>query len=219
MDDVTAAPLRARMVREQLAARGIDDPRVLASMAAAPRHLFVPAEQSEAAYEDRPLPIGMDQTISQPYMVGIMTQMLALRPGDAVLEIGTGSGYQAAILSPIVDRVITIERHGNLARAAADRLAALGYDNVEVRHGDGTLGAPDRAPFDAILVTAGGPRTPSRLLRQLADGGRLLCPVGDRAIQRLVLLRRRGDTVAPEEGTRCVFVPLVGADGWPEEDA
>jgi protein-L-isoaspartate(D-aspartate) O-methyltransferase len=217
VDEATAAALRAGMVREQLAAQGIRNRRVLASMGAVPRHRFVPDDVAERAYENCPLPIGLGQTISQPYMVALMTELIEPGPADSVLEIGTGSGYQAAVLSPLVDQVVSIERHPELARAAAARLAELGCRNVRVELGDGTLGAPGAAPFDAILVTAGGPRPPAQLVRQLADGGRLLCPVGDRATQRLVLLRRRGNTVVPEEGTRCVFVPLIGADAWEDE--
>jgi protein-L-isoaspartate(D-aspartate) O-methyltransferase len=208
---------RDRMVDEQIAARGVRDPAVLQAMRTVPRECFVDEIQVRFAYEDEPLPIGEGQTISQPYIVAAMTQALRLRPSDRVLEIGTGSGYAAAVLSGIVAEVYTIERVESLARSARLRLRDLGYANVHVRHGDGSLGWPEHAPYDAIVVTAGGPDVPGSLLRQLAIGGRLIMPVG-RATrwQRLVRVVRTGeDTYEREALEEVAFVPLIGAEGWP----
>lgn len=194
------------MVRRQLRRRGINDERVLAAMAEVPRELFVPEEQRWRAYDDGALPIGAGQTISQPWIVACMAQLLELGGGETVLEVGTGSGYSAAVLSRLCAQVVTVERHGSLAREARDRLAELGYANVEVRHGDGILGAPDRAPFDGVSVTAtavGGP--PPALLSQLAPGGALVCPVDRGGHERLV--RFRGDGEETVAGVR--FVPLL----------
>jgi len=207
--------LRSRMVERDLAGRGIGDARVLDAMRAVPREHFVAPELREFAYEDSPLPIEEEQTISQPWIVAHMTEALELRGGEKVLEIGTGSGYAAAVLSRIAGHVYTIERHGPLARLAAARLGALGYDNVTVRHGDGTLGWAEEAPFDAIVVAAGGPRVPRPLLEQLRDGGRLVIPVGETLHeQRLVRVVRSGDQFLGEELGPVRFVPLVGAAGW-----
>ncbi len=205
---------RRRMVERQIAARGVRDDRVLEAMRRVPRHRFVPDDVVPQAYDDRPLPIGEGQTISQPYMVAIMTELLDLSPGDCVLEIGTGSGYQAAVLAELVRRVLTIERMTDLARSARERLEELGYDNVTVVTGDGTLGSPENAPFDAIVVTAGGPSVPQALESQLALRGRLVCPVGDRSLQRLLKITRTPEGFTTQESTRCVFVPLIGAQGW-----
>lgn len=217
VDKSAGAPLAETqaMLQQQIVARGLHDPRVLAAMAAVDRGAFVPEAMRVNAYEDRPLPIGQEQTISQPYMVACMTALLALRPGARVLEVGTGSGYQAAVLAQLAGSVITVERHAALADAARARLAALGYQNVVVHHADGTLGWPEGAPYDAILVTAGAPEVPAALLAQLAPGGTLVCPVGTRAEQRLVVVHQGEAGLEQHYDTRCLFVPLLGAQGWP----
>jgi protein-L-isoaspartate(D-aspartate) O-methyltransferase len=206
---------RQYMVDRQIRARGVTDARVLAAMADVPREAFVSPELAELAYDDRPLPIESGQTISQPYIVALMTEALRLRGDETVLEIGTGSGYAAAVLSRVVKQVYTIERHAELAEIARDRLAALGYRNVDVRCGDGTLGWPERAPFDAIVVTAAGPSLPAALLAQLARGGRLVMPVGSSRVQELVRVTRdaRGDLHRDNLGA-VQFVPLIGEHGW-----
>ena len=208
------ALMRERMVREQLESRGIRDQRLLQVMRELPRHLFIPPDMAREAYHDNPLPIGTGQTISQPYMVALMTELLALRGGEKVLEVGTGSGYQAAILGKMAREVISIEKHGNLAEEARERLRSLGIGNVEVRVGDGSPGLPDEAPFDAIIVTAGAPGIPRPLTEQLADGGRLVIPVGSSGMQTLTLVTREGGEYRTEEKGGCVFVPLVGRHGW-----
>jgi len=207
---------RARMVEEQLVARGIRDARVLEAMRRVPRQLFVPREQQPFAYTDRALPIASDQTISQPFMVATMTEALRAEPTARVLEVGTGSGYQAAILSVLVSDVVSIERRPDLADAAAATLSALGFHNVKVIVGDGTLGAPDLAPFDGILVTAGAPRVPPALPEQLRDGGRLVIPVGPPSQQEVVVISRHGEEFDEYRREGCVFVPLIGAAGWPD---
>jgi protein-L-isoaspartate(D-aspartate) O-methyltransferase len=214
MDDFAEA--RDRMVVEQLAARGVRDERVLDAMRRVPRHRFVPPDRQGLAYADRALPIGEEQTISQPLMVATMTEALGAGTDWRVLEVGTGSGYQAAVLSLLVREVISIERRADLAAAARATLAALGYGHVRVLVGDGTLGAPDWAPFDGILVTAGAPRVPATLCGQLRDGGRLVIPVGPPLHQELVVVTRDGDRFEEARGGGCVFVPLIGAAGWPE---
>ena len=204
-------------IDEQLVARGIRDPRVLEAMRRVPREAFVPGESQPLAYADRALPIRGGQTISQPFMVAVMTEALGLRGDERVLEIGTGSGYQAAILAELASEVITIERLAELAGDARAILHSLGYSNVEVIVGDGTLGLADRAPFDRILVTAGAPRVPEALTRQLsAAGGRLVIPVGPSDQQWLRVITRDGDRFAEATRDACVFVPLVGEDAWPE---
>jgi protein-L-isoaspartate(D-aspartate) O-methyltransferase len=211
---------REKMVDAQIAGRGIHDAGVLAAMRKVPREAFVPAHLVSRAYEDGPLPIGEGQTISQPYIVAAMTEALRLQPGDRVLEIGTGSGYAAAVLSVLAAEVYTIERLERLAASARRRLHDLGYANVHVRPGDGSLGWPEHAPYDAIVVTAGGPDVPPSLLQQLAVGGRLVMPIGPTPrSQRLVRVVRtteeRYDREALEE---VAFVPLIGAEGWPAEE-
>jgi len=217
MDDAIAR--REQMVRAHLAARGIRDARLLEAFRAVPRERFLPPELAEFAYEDAPLPIEQGQTISQPYIVALMTSALELSPGDRVLEVGTGSGYAAAILGHLADQVYTIERHEELARVAARRLAELELDNVSVRHGDGSLGWPEHAPFDGIVVAAGGPGVPPALLEQLAPGGRLVMPVGEgRELQKLVrITRQRDGRYASEDLGDVRFVPLIGAQGWEDE--
>jgi protein-L-isoaspartate(D-aspartate) O-methyltransferase len=217
MPDLSAA--REHMVRAHVAGRGIRDAALLAAMRQVPREAFLPPELAEFAYEDTPLPIARGQTISQPYIVALMTAALALRPQDRVLEIGTGSGYAAAVVSRIAREVYTIERHAELAEAAGARLRDLGFRNVHVLHGDGTLGWPAHAPYDAIVVTAGGPAIPEALLAQLAVGGRLVIPVGeDRTLQTLVRVTRAADgTLRREDLGDVRFVPLIGAEGWEEE--
>ncbi len=206
--------MRAAMVEAQIRRRGIRDPRVLDALARVPRHEFVPANLRAMAYDDTPLPIGGGQTISQPYMVALMTEALGLRGGEKVLEVGTGSGYQAAVLAELGCRVISVERDPELAEQAARRLDRLGYD-VQVVVGDGTLGVPEEAPFQAILVTAGAPRVPPSLEAQLdPQGGVLVIPVGDRGVQELLRLTRRGNRVLREDLGGCRFVPLVGKEGW-----
>ena len=210
-----AGKKRRAMVQKQLLERGIRDPLVLQAMAEVPRELFVPDEWQEYAYEDSPLPIGQDQTISQPYVVAWMIEVLALSPRDCVLEIGTGSGYGAAVLGRIAREVYTIERHKDLAEAAENRLKDLGYAHVHVRQGDGTLGWPEEAPFDGIVVTASGPQIPRPLAEQLALGGRLVIPIGQTPdSQELIRLRRTGERVRRESLGAVRFVPLVGRAGW-----
>jgi protein-L-isoaspartate(D-aspartate) O-methyltransferase len=211
------AGARERMVNLQLAARGIADSRVLQAFREVPREAFLPVGLEDFAYDDGPLPIGEKQTISQPYIVGLTAQALALNGHEHVLEVGTGSGYAAAILSRLVARVTTIERLPALAEAARGHLARLGYENVEVLLGDGTLGRRDRAPYDAIAVAAGGPLVPNALCEQLALGGRLVIPVGTREDQKLVRITRTTTrTFAWEPLSDVRFVPLIGAQGWSE---
>jgi len=200
---------RDRMVENQLAARGITDQRVLDAMQRVPRHEFVPAEWRTAAYLDRPLPIGYDQTISQPYIVAFMTQILNVGPGDRVLEVGAGSGYQAAVLAELAAQVYTIEIVEPLGRRAAETLARLGYRNVSVRIGDGYRGWPAAAPFDAIIVTAAPDHVPQPLIDQLKEGGRMIIPVGE-GIQNLILLRKAGGKLRQEQVLPVRFVPMTG---------
>jgi protein-L-isoaspartate(D-aspartate) O-methyltransferase len=209
------------MVAGQIAARGVEDPLVLDAMRAVPREDFVPADLAEYAYEDGPLSIGHGQTISQPYIVAVMIAAARVRPGDRVLEIGTGSGYGAAVLSKIAGEVYTVERIEGLADSARDRLAALGYDNVHVRCGDGTLGWAEHAPYDAIIVTAGGPTVPRALMEQLKPGGRLVMPLGSELrAQRLIRRTRTGpETYTQDDLEWVVFVPLIGEQGWPVASA
>ena len=203
------------MVEAQLRARDIKDPRVLAAMAAVPREAFVPDRERAAAYQDGPLPIGAGQTISQPYMVARMTELIHVAAGDRVLDIGTGSGYQAAVLAELGCQVTSIEREADLAASAAARLADLGYaGRVEVRTGDGTLGAPDGAPWDGIVVAAAAPAVPDTLREQLADVRRMVIPVGTRREQLLIVVERNGDEWREWSDGPCVFVPLIGAAGW-----
>jgi protein-L-isoaspartate(D-aspartate) O-methyltransferase len=204
------------MVDRQIAARGVRSERVLEAMRKVPRERFVPVRMAEFAYDDAPLPIGEGQTISQPYIVAYMTEALALEGGEKILEIGTGSGYAAAVLGEIADEVYTIERIDRLADSARATLADLGYDNVTVLHGDGTLGWPDQAPYDGIVVTAGGPEVPASLKQQLKIGGRLVIPVGGHLdIQKLVCVTRISEQEFRSEDLVAVrFVPLVGAEGW-----
>jgi protein-L-isoaspartate(D-aspartate) O-methyltransferase len=208
--------LREKMVSTQLERRGIADARVMAAMRKVPREQFVADSLGEFAYDDAPLPIDAGQTISQPYIVALMTEALEVAPGDRVLEVGTGSGYAAAVLADLAGEVFTIERHENLAASARERLAALGYGNVTVLCGDGTKGWPEAAPFDAIVVAAGGPAVPTSLREQLAIGGRLVIPVGGAEnVQRLLRLRRTGGTSYAQQDLGAVrFVPLIGAEGW-----
>jgi len=208
-EDREFARARESMVATQIAARGVRDPKVLAAMRKVPRHLFVPAGSLGQAYEDYPLPIGHGQTISQPYIVGFMTEALDLEGGETVLEVGTGSGYQAAVLAEIAGRVYTIEIVAPLAEEAAARLRRLGYANVEVRAGDGYLGWPEAAPFDAIVLTAAAPRIPEPLKQQLRDGGRLVLPVGEEW-QELVVVTRRGDRFEEKRVLPVRFVPMTG---------
>lgn len=205
------------MVARQLVQRGIEDPRVLDVMARLPREAFVPGAPESVAYDDRALPIDQGQTISQPYIVARMTELLGVEHGDRILEIGTGSGYQAAVLAMLGARVVTIERHEALARGARERLRRLGIKGVEVRVGDGSGGDSDGAPWDGILVTAGAPTVPDALREQLGVGARLVIPVGPRDQQELVVIERRSPTDWHESSDGAVvFVPLVGEAGWGE---
>ncbi len=208
------------MVERQISRRGVRSRRVVAAMESVPRERFVPAGLEEFAYDDTPLPIGSDQTISQPYVVALMIEAAEIEPGDKVLEVGAGSGYAAAVMSRIADRVYAIERHRALADAARERIERCGYRNVEIRHGDGTRGWPEAAPFDAIIVSAGGPSVPHALAEQLEIGGRLVIPVGeDRRSQRLLRITRIAAGKYEEEDLGGVmFVPLIGEQGW-EDDA
>jgi protein-L-isoaspartate(D-aspartate) O-methyltransferase len=205
---------RSRMVREQIAARGVRDPRLLAVMESVPRHCFIPSGDLAWAYADGPLPIGHGQTISQPYIVALMTALLELEAADCVLEVGTGSGYQAAVLAKMAAEVHTVELIPDLAVLASRTLADLGYANVHVHPGDGSLGWPPAAPFDGILVAAAAPSAPQPLLDQLADGGRLVLPVGGRGYQTLEVWDRDGTKFSHTKSISVAFVPLRGAHGW-----
>lgn len=203
------------MVERQLQSRGIDDEGVLEAMRAIPRHRFLPPDRVGQSYLDRALPLREGQTISQPYMVAAMTQAMALEPECRVLEIGTGSGYQTAILAALSETVYTIERLPSLTDMARETLASLGVENVRFRTGDGSVGWPEEAPFDAIIVTAGAPAPPESLKAQLSpDGGRLVIPVGDQEIQTLYRFTRVGSEVTAESYMACRFVPLLGEEGW-----
>ncbi len=213
MQDQVAA--RMRMVEEQVVARGVADPRVVAAMRAVPREAFVADAYADRAYEDGPLPIGEGQTISQPYIVALMLEAARLAPDDRLLEVGSGSGYAAAVASRICRRVFAIERHAALADGAVAKWKALGYANIAQRTADGTLGWPEEAPFEAILVSAGGPSVPDALTAQLAPGGRLVIPVGSRGQQTLARVTRTGARTFEQENLAGVmFVPLVGEQGW-----
>ncbi len=207
---------RERMVEAQVMARGVHDERVLEAMRKVPRHLFVDEALRDQAYNDHPLPIAENQTISQPYIVGLMTESLELKGAEKVLEIGTGSGYQAAVLAELADRVFSIERFPELGYRANSVLRKLGYDNVIIRVGDGSLGWPDDAPFDGIMVTAGTPKIPQPLIDQLVMGGRLIVPVGDRTSQDLILVRRVPEGIRKTNLGGVRFVNLVGKWGWKE---
>ena len=207
------------MVERQLRARGIRDSRVLAAMLGVPRHAFVPPELQGNAYDDQPLPIGEGQTISQPYMVAAAAEALELRGTESVLEIGAGSGYQSAVLSLLAREVRAVETHASLAASAQNRLARLGYRNVQIRVGDGTAGWAEAAPFDVILVSAAAPQVPAPLVAQLAEGGRMVVPVGSAETQSLLRVRRRGAEILTERLFECRFVPLIGRYGWSAEEA
>ena len=208
------AVARERMVERQLRRRGITDERVLTAMARVPRHLFVPEHLRHLAYEDGALPIGEGQTISQPYIVATICALLQLGGTERVLDVGTGSGYQAAVLAELAVEVVTIERVPELADSAREALAQSGYGSVEVRVGDGSLGVPDRAPFNAIAVAAAAPSIPPALYEQLVEGGRLVIPRGGRWGQDLVLVERTPDGPVERKSVPCRFVPLVGAEGF-----
>lgn len=209
---------RKRMVEEQMRGRGIRDARVLDAILAVPRHLFVPEENRHLAYIDAPLPIGQRQTISQPYIVALMTELLELSGEEKVLEIGTGSGYQAAVLAHLAQHVYTLERISELAERASEVLQTLALDNVEVIVSDGSRGYADRAPYEGIVVTAAAPKVPDPLKQQLTDGGRLVLPVGGQAGQILERWRRLGETFECERVTPVAFVPLIGEHGWDADD-
>jgi protein-L-isoaspartate(D-aspartate) O-methyltransferase len=207
---------RNYMVDTQIKPRGITDARVVAAMRRVPRHKFVPEHLWDQAYNDYPLPIGEDQTISQPYIVALMTEILEPRETDRVLELGTGSGYQAAILAELVAQVYSIDRMAGLSARAQQVLSDLGYQNIHLRVGDGTLGWPEEAPFDGILVTAGAPQVPRPLVEQLALNGRLVIPVGDQYSQTLTLARQTKEGAKFEYHGGCRFVRLIGKYGWQE---
>ena len=208
---------RRAMIEEQLRRRGIRDERVLEALFKVPRHEFVPPPTIHLAYEDRPLPIGESETISQPYIVAAMTEAVGVKPGDKALEIGTGSGYQAAILAHLGAKVYTVERNFQLAQAARARLARLGYKEIEVIWGDGSEGYPSAAPYQIILVTAAAPSLPEALLNQLADAGRMIIPLGNLRQQELYLVSRNANEVTTQILDPCQFVPLIGKYGWPDK--
>ena len=208
---------RGQMVRDQIERRGLHERRLLTAFETVPRHLFVPEEYRYAAYEDGPLPIGFGQTISQPYIVALMTDFLSLKGNERVLEVGTGSGYQAAILGMLVEEVHTIEFIPELATRADNLLKELGMDNVHVHFGDGSLGWPELAPYQGILVAAAAPQVPKALLDQLEDGGRLVLPVGSRGMQILEIWERNGDKFDSKTETAVAFVPLRGEQGWDQK--
>lgn len=206
------------MVKTQLIPRGIRDKNVLDAMGRVPRHLFIEGYAVRDAYGDMALPIGSGQTISQPYMVGVMTELLYLSGGERVLEIGTGSGYQAAVLAEMSKEVYTVERVSELAEKARERFRSLGYQNIFVKTGDGTLGWPEEAPFDRIIITAASPEIPAPLMEQLAVNGILIIPVGTRYSQQLLKIIKSFEGLQKEYHTPCVFVPLIGKYGWTGEE-
>jgi len=214
MPKSAAAQLRKEHIELFIRGRGVKDERVLEALQKIPRELFAPGVQIEVAYGDHPLPIGCGQTVSQPYMVAWMTELLEIGPQDRVLEIGTGSGYQTAILACLAKEVFTIELIPELSARAQTVLKELGFTNVQFLTGDGTVGWPEHAPYDAICVTAGAPQVPPSLQAQLADGGRLAIPVGDLILQSLVLVERSGTRYNMRELGGCRFVPLLGKEGW-----
>ena len=216
-EDPTYVKERERMVRDQLESRDIRDERVLEAMRSVPRHRFVPEQHRHLAYADGPLPIGNGQTISQPYIVALMTQLLELRGAERVLEIGTGSGYQAAILAHLAQEVHTIELHDSLAQHAQAILNSLGLNNVHVHIGDGSKGWPENSPYDGIIVTAAAPRAPKPLLDQMAQGARLVIPVGSRGGQFLERWVRQVSDYKREQIAPVAFVPLYGEHGWEED--
>lgn len=207
---------RQRMVEEQIVGRGVKDQRVLAVMRKVPRHVFLPEAMRNMAYADNALPIGENQTISQPYMVALMSELLGLSGTERVLEIGTGSGYQAAVLAELSSKVYTVERVKTLADKARTVLDRLGYRSVAIKVYDGTYGWKEMSPFDAIMVTAGSPEIPAPLVEQLRIGGRMVIPIGDRSGQRLVKLNRTAEGPDIQTTIPCMFVPLIGAHGWKE---
>ena len=213
------AALRREMVEEQLIPRGIKDPAVLAAFRKVPRHKFVPEKYLESAYGDFPLPIGAGQTISQPYMAALMTQCLQLSGAKTVLEIGTGSGYQAAILAQLAREVYSVERVADLAEQARTRLKALGYQNIRINAADGSGGWPQFAPYEAIIVTAGSPAIPEPLIEELSIEGRLVIPIGSGSSQILTQAVKHKDKIETSQVCGCVFVPLVGKYGWRKENA
>jgi protein-L-isoaspartate(D-aspartate) O-methyltransferase len=225
MDDRNRAPdtgfqfedARREMVARQIEQRGVRDKRVLEAMCSVPRHLFVPQEYVHASYADEPLPIGEGQTISQPFMVAAMAEALLLKGYEKVLEIGAGSGYQAAVLSRLAREVIAIEAQPALAASARERLKRLGYGNVRVEQGDGSMGWPQDAPYDAILVTAAAPSVPPPLVEQLAEGGRFVLPVGGAENQELIRITKNEGRISREPLYACRFVPLVGRYGWQDQ--
>jgi protein-L-isoaspartate(D-aspartate) O-methyltransferase len=207
---------RLRMVQEQLRGRGIRDERVLAAMAKVPREEFAESENPREAYGDHPLPIGAGQTVSQPYMVAAMVQVLNVQPQDRVLEVGTGTGYEAAVLGELAGEVWSIERFPELAQKAEQNLARLGYRNVHVVVGDGSVGLPEHAPYDKIVVAAAAPNVPQALVAQLAEGGSLVIPIGTRTDQQIQVIRKVAGEVVTTHAELCRFVPLVGEAGWKE---
>ncbi|MGE4357496.1 MAG: protein-L-isoaspartate(D-aspartate) O-methyltransferase [Candidatus Omnitrophota bacterium] len=210
--------LRQKMVNDQLLSRGIKDKRVIEAFLKVPRHKFVSENNITEAYDDHPLPIGEGQTISQPYMVALMTECLDLKGEEKVLEIGTGSGYQTAILAELALEVYSIERFSSLAEKARLALTDLGYKNIKIKIGDGTLGWEEFAPYDRIIVTAGAPEIPPPLILQLKENGRLVIPLGDSFSQVLTVIEKIGNRIKKEEICGCVFVPLVGRYGWDKEN-
>jgi protein-L-isoaspartate(D-aspartate) O-methyltransferase len=202
------------MVEQQLIPRGIHAPKVLAAMRTVPRHLFVEKTLYSSAYEDHPLPIGEEQTISQPYMVALMTELLDVSENSAVLEVGTGSGYQTAILAELARQVYTVERLETLAKHAQYVLEHLHYTNIEIHVGDGTLGWSEHAPYERIIVTAAAPAIPESLVSQLAEGGKLIIPVGDRVSQTLQIITKHRNRLDTKTSCQCIFVKLIGQDGW-----
>lgn len=214
MKNVNFGELRKTMVEEQLIPRGISNKKVLDAFKKVPRHEFVPIEHVENAYDDYPLPIGEGQTISQPYMAALMTECLGLRGGEKILEIGTGSGYQMAILAEIAKEVYSVERCEGLAAAAGNTMDRLGYKNYKIKVGDGTLGWEEHAPYDGIVVTAGAPGIPESLVKQLRETGRLVMPIGSSFSQVLTVVEKSDSAIKTTAICDCVFVPLVGKDGW-----
>lgn len=216
LDTADTIAWRAEMVEKQIRARGIVDERVLQTLLRVPRHVFIPQELIDESYQDRPLPIGQFQTISQPYIVALMTETLNLKGHEKVLEVGTGSGYQAAILAHLAKEICTIDRLEELSMKARTTIERLGIDNIRFYVGDGSLGLPEEAPFDAIMVTAAAPRIPAALTAQLSIGGRLILPTGDRWQQQLKRILRTEDGFEEETILAVAFVPLIGAQGWQE---